>query len=110
MCLLGLLATLAGTPLRISEAASDLARTFSDPSDRAEVGEIDGGVGDDSDATIRSDPARAPILGLGADLPFALNGPARDPFRPGPSLAIRETCQFLDPPPYPRIWLTRLRF
>jgi hypothetical protein len=52
--LLSLIAALAGTPLREAEAASDLACSLAELGDGDHVEEIDGGVGDDSGATITS--------------------------------------------------------
>ena len=52
---LSVIAALAGTPMRLAEAASDLARSFAEVDDGADVEEIDGGVGDDAGATIKSD-------------------------------------------------------
>jgi hypothetical protein len=64
--LLGLLAALASTPLRLVEAASDQSRTLAEADNDPSVETIDGGVGDDSDATIRVDPT-----GLSDLSPFA---------------------------------------
>jgi hypothetical protein len=61
MLLLSLIAALAGTPLRMAEAASDLAGSLAELDGRAGLEEIDGGVGDDSDATIRAEITHAPI-------------------------------------------------
>ncbi len=58
--LLAMLAALAGTPLRIAEAADDLARALAEVAGDSEIEVIDGGVGDDSGATIRGDVAQAP--------------------------------------------------
>jgi hypothetical protein len=60
--LLSMLAALAGTPLRLAEAAHDIACALPDH-DRDSAIEIpDGGVGDDSDATVRADVARPPTI------------------------------------------------
>ncbi len=56
MFLLGLLAALASTPLRLVEAASDQARTIAELDGHSTIEPIDGGVGDDSDASLRADP------------------------------------------------------
>jgi hypothetical protein len=52
MFLLSLIAALAGTPLRQAEAASDFARKLGDIERSPGIEMIDGGVGDDSGATI----------------------------------------------------------
>ena len=53
MFLLRMVAALAGTPLRISEAAHDLGRALAEDGDQGVVEVPDGGVGDDSGATIK---------------------------------------------------------
>jgi hypothetical protein len=52
MFALCLIAALAGTPLRQAEAAKDFARSVADLDEGPDIDEIDGGVGDDSDAGI----------------------------------------------------------
>jgi len=52
MFLLCLIAALSGTPLRQGEAASDFARSLAESEGGQIVEMIDGGVGDDSGATI----------------------------------------------------------
>jgi hypothetical protein len=52
MFLLCLIAALSGTPLRQAEAASDFARSHSEIGQGHVIGITDGGVGDDSGATI----------------------------------------------------------
>lgn len=47
MILLGLLAALAGPPLRLVEGASDCARALAQLDGRSNLSEADGGVGDD---------------------------------------------------------------
>ena len=61
MFALSLIAVLAGTPLRLAEAAHDLARSVAEfgSGDTLEI--PDGGVGDDSGATIKSDITHAPV-------------------------------------------------
>jgi hypothetical protein len=83
--LVALIVTLAGTPFRLAEAASDLARSAveSDRSGAIEV--IDGGVGDDSGETIRAEVARDSIATPVDDIAtgssrFALP-PRRDPLQ-----------------------------
>jgi hypothetical protein len=58
MLLLSLIAVLAGTPLRLAEAADDLARSLMESPLENGIEVIDGGVGDDSGVTIRSEIAR----------------------------------------------------
>jgi hypothetical protein len=58
MLLLSLIAAFCGTPLRLAEASADLARSFAELGDDAGIECIDGGVGDDSDATIRTSVTR----------------------------------------------------
>jgi hypothetical protein len=55
MLLVSLLAAMAATPLRQAEAASDMARGVAEGDEDHSVEPLDGGVGDDSDATIRAD-------------------------------------------------------
>jgi hypothetical protein len=52
MFLMCLIAALSGTPLRQAEAASDFARSLSELDEGHSIEMIDGGVGDDSGATI----------------------------------------------------------
>ena len=47
-----LIAALSGTPLRQAEAASDFARSHAESPREGDIETIDGGVGDDSGATI----------------------------------------------------------
>jgi hypothetical protein len=54
MLLLGLLAALASTPLRLVEAASDQARTISELDGDSTIEPLDGGVGDEPETLIRS--------------------------------------------------------
>jgi hypothetical protein len=55
MFLLCLIAAISGTPLRQAEAASDLARSLEEPVPGDDIEVPDGGVGDDSDATIKAE-------------------------------------------------------
>jgi hypothetical protein len=86
--LLGLLAAVAGTPLRQAEAADDLARALAELGDGDRIEMVDGGVGDDSGDTIKADPSHAPLLLMIADAP-----PAAPPGNalpcPGPILLSR---------------------
>ena len=59
MVLLSLTAAFAGTPLRLTEAAGDLAHLLAELVDDGGIETIDGGVGDDSGETIRPAPAHA---------------------------------------------------
>jgi hypothetical protein len=52
MFLLCLIAALSGTPLRQAEAAEDFARSLGEMTQGHVLEAIDGGVGDDSDASI----------------------------------------------------------
>jgi hypothetical protein len=52
MYLLCLIAALSGTPLRQAEAANDLARTLGEFGEGRLIEPIDGGVGDDAEASI----------------------------------------------------------
>jgi hypothetical protein len=61
MFLLSLIAALTGTPLRVAEAAHDLAACVADLGDGDSLEAPDGGVGDDSAATIKSEVAHAPL-------------------------------------------------
>src|SRR5438045_1551986 len=53
MFLLSLTAVLAGTPLRLLEAADDFARSLAENDQDVNLEQVDGGVGDDSGATIK---------------------------------------------------------
>ncbi len=72
MFLLSLIAVLAGTPLRLAEAADDLARSFAEADGGVGLEGVDGGVGDDSDATIKVEKTIAPIAVADHDLLTAL--------------------------------------
>ena len=54
MLLLSLVAVLGGSPLRLMEAADDLVRELEELQDRPNLEEVDGGIGDDSGAAIKS--------------------------------------------------------
>ena len=54
MLILSLIVILAGTPLRLAEAASDLAQSLSESAHESSIEVTDGGVGDDSGVSIRS--------------------------------------------------------
>jgi hypothetical protein len=60
MMLLSLIAALSATPLRLAESAHDFACSLA----KLDVGDVieipDGGVGDDSDATIKTAKCEAP--------------------------------------------------
>src|SRR4051794_37133702 len=76
MFLLSLIVALAGTPLRLAEAASDLARSLEEAGDGWNIEEVDGGVGDDSGATLRADVAHVSDVMATADVLPASLGPA----------------------------------
>jgi hypothetical protein len=85
MFLLSLIAALAGTPLRQAEAAHDLACSLAELDGRDVLEEIDGGVGDDSDATIKSETAHASvILTIASAAPTEITPPLSPP-RPLPT-------------------------
>ena len=96
MLLMCLIAAVSGTPLRQAEAASDLARALADWKARRRIEVPDGGVGDDSDATIKANngdvPARSPYLLMSARVAQALPlGPASRLFEvAGPSSAAAD--------------------
>jgi hypothetical protein len=75
MCVLCLIAALSGTPLRQAEAASDFARSLGELGEGHVIELIDGGVGDDTEASILNAGGdmrslHAVILLELADLPF----------------------------------------
>jgi hypothetical protein len=97
MLLLSLIVVLAGTPLRLAEAASDLARSLEETGGGWNIEEVDGGVGDDSGATIKADVTHAqdvmatmeialaplgPMAARPAIVRFVDNSPARVPAGP----------------------------
>src|SRR5262245_45467484 len=61
MFVLSVIAALAGTPLRLAEAAHDMASAMTEFGAEDSLRVPDGGVGDDSGATIKSDNTHAPI-------------------------------------------------
>jgi hypothetical protein len=73
MVLLSLIVALTGTPLRLMEAAGDLARSLEELGEEGEddgwdIEQADGGVGDDSGEALRADVAHAPDLAATGDL------------------------------------------
>ena len=62
MVLLSLMAALAGTPLRLVEAAHDLAGTIAELDGVSVIEVTDGGVGDDSDSTIQAKSSQVSTL------------------------------------------------
>jgi hypothetical protein len=74
MFLLSMIVVLAGTPLRLAEAAGDLARSMEETDDGWNIDEVDGGVGDDSGATIKADVAHATDVMATADETVASPG------------------------------------
>jgi hypothetical protein len=94
MFLLSLIAALAGTPLRMAEAAHDFACSVAETGSSDVMEEPDGGVGDDSNATIKADPTNAPDPNTSASI------------LPGcPGLTLPPSWHVLkelaDPPPRP---------
>ena len=73
---LTLLVAFSGTPLRLAEAADDLARGLAGPEVTGEFEAVDGGVGDDSGESIRADPARDSIDAPSAWVAMPLISPA----------------------------------
>lgn len=61
MFLLSLIAALAGTPLRLAEAAHDIACALAESGGDGVIEIPDGGVGDDSDATIKAETTHVPV-------------------------------------------------
>lgn len=105
MVLLSLLVALTGSPLRLAEAADDLARRLAEFVDDAGIEAADGGVGDDSGVTIQSDIAHAPVAPGLADLaptafllakrpPGLAPRPSADPPAPTPT-SSRRRCALL---------------
>ena len=60
MFLLSLIAAVSATPLRLAEAAHDFAASVAELGADGVLGAPDGGVGDDSDATIKGETTDAP--------------------------------------------------
>jgi hypothetical protein len=94
MFMLSLIAALAGTPLRMAEAAHDFARSVAETGCGDVMEEPDGGVGDDSDATIKAETTHAPDTNASASI---LPGCPGLPLPP--SWAVLK--QLADPPPRP---------
>ena len=68
MFLLSLLVALTSTPLRIAEAADDLARALAEAGTGENLQEVDGGVGDDSGAMVKANPL---VAGDASDAGYA---------------------------------------
>ncbi len=105
MFALCLIAALSGTPLRQAEAASDFARSLEDANRGDEIEVPDGGVGDDSGATIKAETTGASsVITLSADIPGVVsnlpvlfswhlsNRPDRRPPRCDAALSARLAC------------------
>ena len=85
MFALSVIATLAGTPLRIAEAARDIGCALAEDHAEGSIEVPDGGVGDDSGVTIEADNVDPSIvLAVVADLP---------PFRDDPASAFHSGSQ-----------------
>lgn len=103
--LLSLITILTATPLRLAEAAEDLARSLSELGHGVNLEEVDGGVGDDSGATIKSDSADSPNAYLSVEFQPVLpatfvsmtnRGVFRsDEKRAGPSFSSARRCALL---------------
>jgi hypothetical protein len=101
MFVLSLIAALAGTPLRMAEAAHDFACTQAE-SGAGDVMEVpDGGVGDDSDATIKPEITNPPDNMIGSL--SLLPGDASLILSPACRVVVRLT----DPPVQPTAALPR---
>ena len=105
----GLLAALAGAPLRQAEAASDLIRALAEG---ASLDPVDGGVGDDAgEGTLAADPG--PLSGglpsmLDADLPPPLPTPNLTALE---AEGLRERAWWpTSPPGLRQVWLQVFRF
>lgn len=61
MFLLALIAALAGTPLRLAEAASALCESLAEVMGAREIEPPDGGIGDDAGAALKGDVLRVPL-------------------------------------------------
>ncbi len=105
-----LLAALVGTPLRMAEAAADLERLAGEVTASGEIGEVDGGVGDEAEVGLQA--ADAPDGQAGVDcLLMILPPPADaipDPFEVD---CLRERAWWPEDSPARRhAWLQVLRF
>jgi hypothetical protein len=88
--LLTLIVAFVGTPFRLAEAASDLARSMVEAAEVGAIEVLDGGVGDDSGESIRSDLVHFAVEGTLSD---DLTGCS--PFVPAPR---RDCLRLCDPP------------
>src|SRR4051794_17413769 len=66
MYLLCLIAALSGTPLRQAEAADDLARSIDTPGHLAVIELMDGGVGDEAEASLLKTGGTHPLSSTAA--------------------------------------------
>jgi len=105
--LLSLIAALSATPMRLAEAAHDFARAVAELSGGAGIEVPDGGVGDDSGATIRAANTHAPDLAAQADPSQGTVSPAHTP--PCRPLKRAAAVALLSPASLPRrlAWLQR---
>ena len=105
MLLLSLIAAFAGTPLRLAEAAEDLAHILAELVDDGGIESTDGGVGDDSGVTLQPDITHVPVAsGLADAAPTAFllaecppglaPRPSADPPAPTPPTSRRH-CALL---------------
>jgi hypothetical protein len=99
MFAIGLIAALSGTPLRQAEAASDFARSLAELGEGQVIEMLDGGVGDDSGATILE--AGGDTTSPQSTMPPAADGlltpPPLDPC--SPELGRRRGAAWAAPPP-----------
>jgi hypothetical protein len=101
MVLLSLIAALAGTPMRLAEAANDIVCSLAELGGGDVVEIPDGGVGDDPEAAIKADVRHIPLtiadadgfwgcLILASPVPPRIHRPRADrPTRPAESLPRR---------------------
>ena len=100
LSLLGLIAALAGTPLRLAEAADDLARAAEGRAGDIDVEQADGGVGDDSGASIKAASTHVPE-------PSDLTSGAPAFLPPFQSLSAQAVREAMTPPHRPPHGLAR---
>jgi len=110
--LLSMLAALTGTPLRQAEAASDLARSFAEMVQDANLELPDGGVGDDSGVgTLTASHGAAVDVAADLGLHFFLPPPATTVATSAAEEGLQERVWWPQAPPTLRFaWLQTFRF